>query len=222
MFFRSKNAKENDKEGAQPAPVPVQPDKPEPAPGQAALKSSAPAVDAAPTTASADKHLAPDELKKRAEASQRLAAAIGRLFVLMARSPRHRDRKLADLEWLALPAVRTGQCALMEAQSKVHGRVAPVAAVLWAAVSADVDKRLSEKLDEPIRLAPKEWRSGDTLWLIEAIGDDRGIAGLVQQLRAREWQGKPVKARVTDQSGQVQIHLIEPQAAPNGAATAAN
>ena len=51
----------------------------------------------------------------------------------------------------------------------------------------------------------KEWRSGDILWLIEAIGDDRAIAGLVQQLRASEWNGKPVKARVTDASGQARL-----------------
>ena len=86
----------------------------------------------------------------------------------------------------------------------------------------DVDKRLSEQLDEPIRLTPEEWRSGDILWLVDAIGDDRAIAGLVQDLRTKEWKGKPVKARLADASGQVKIRLIEPQLAPSGAAAAAN
>jgi hemolysin-activating ACP:hemolysin acyltransferase len=178
-----------------------------------------PTVAAAPT---ADKSLPPEELKKRAEVSQRLAATMGRIVRLMAQSPRHRDRKLADLQWLALPAVSNGQCALIEAQSKANGQVAPVAAVLWARVSADVDKRLSERLDEPIRLTPEEWRSGDILWLVDAIGDDRAVAGLVQDLRAREWKGVPVKARLADASGQIKIRLIEPKAAPSGAAAAAN
>jgi hemolysin-activating ACP:hemolysin acyltransferase len=141
---------------------------------------------------------------------------------LMAQSPRHRDRKLSDLQWLALPAVANRQCALVEAQSKANGQVAPVAAVLWARVSADVDKRLSEQLDEPVRLTPEEWRSGDILWLVDAVGDDRAVAGLVQQLRAKEWEGRPVKARLADATGQIKIRLIEPQAAPSGAAATAN
>jgi hypothetical protein len=44
----------------------------------------------------------------------------------------------------------------------------------------------------------------------------------VRQLRATEWKGKPVKARVADANGQVKLRLMEPQAAPNGAAASAN
>jgi hemolysin-activating ACP:hemolysin acyltransferase len=183
-----------------------------------AAKANAPAAEPAPP---AEKPLPPEELKKRAEASQRLSATVGELVGLMIRSPRHRDRKLSDLRWLVLPAVRAGQFALMQAQSKSQGFTAPVAAVLWARVSAEVDKRLSENLGEPIRLGPREWRSGDILWLIDAIGDERAVAALVQRLRAKEWKGKPVKARMTDAKGEVKVRLIEPQAA-NGAAARAN
>jgi cytolysin-activating lysine-acyltransferase len=223
MFFHSRNGKES----ADPAAAPLRqdarqpPDKAAPPP---AVAVAATTIDGTPPTATAraaDELLPPEELKKRAEVSQRLAATMGRIVRLMSRSPRHRDHKLADVEWLALPAVRTGQCALIEAQSKAHGHVAPVAAVLWARVSAEVDKRLSDKLDGPIRLAPGEWRSGDILWLVDAIGDDRAIAGLVQDLWAREWKGKPVKARLADASGQVKVRLIGPQAAPSGAAAGA-
>jgi cytolysin-activating lysine-acyltransferase len=224
MFFRSKNGKAS----TQPGTSPVQPETPEPQPDKAvALPAQAAtigegAVPAAAVAPTADNSLPPEDLKKRAEVSQRLAATMGRIVRLMSRSPRHRDHKLSDLEWLALPAVRTGQCALVEAQSKTHGHVAPVAAVLWARVSAEVDKRLSDKLDEPIRLAPSEWRSGDILWLVDAIGDDRAIAGLVQQLRAKEWKDKPVKARVTDANGHVKTRLVEPQPATNAAVAPAN
>jgi hemolysin-activating ACP:hemolysin acyltransferase len=95
----------------------------------------------------------------------------------MLRSPRHCDQKLSDLRWLLVPPLRAGQYALLQAQSKSHGFTAAVAAVLWAKVSADVDKRLTEKLDTPIRLGPREWKSGDIFWLIEAIGDDRHRPG---------------------------------------------
>jgi hemolysin-activating ACP:hemolysin acyltransferase len=155
-------------------------------------------------------------LKRRAEISKRLATTRGEIVALLLRSPRYRDQKLSDLRWLMFPPLRTGQYALIEAQSKQHGYTAPVAALFWARVSADVDKRLSETLDQPVRLTPKEWRSGDILWLVETLGDDRGIAALVQRLRATEWSGKPVKARVADGKGKVEVRVIGPQAAANG------
>jgi hemolysin-activating ACP:hemolysin acyltransferase len=214
MFFRSKSNKEAAKPEREPAP----PERSSALPAQAATGASIePAASSAPV---ADKSLPPEELKKRAEVSQRLATAVGEIVILMVRSPRHGDHKLSDLRWKVLPAVRTGQYALIKAQSKSHGLTAPVAAVLWARVSAEVDQRLSDKLDEPIRLGPREWKSGDIVWLVDAIGDDRGIAALVQRLRASEWKDKPVKARVTDADGHVKVRVIEPQAMPNGAARA--
>jgi hemolysin-activating ACP:hemolysin acyltransferase len=152
MFFRSKNGKES----AQPASKPAQ-SKATAAPPAKAVSDQGPAVAQSPP---AEKPLPPEELKKRAEASQRLSATVGELVGLMIRSPRHRDRKLSDLRWLVLPAVRAGQYALMQAQSKSRGFTAPVAAVLWARVSAEVDKRLSENLAEPVRLGPRDGGAG--------------------------------------------------------------
>jgi hemolysin-activating ACP:hemolysin acyltransferase len=215
MFFRSK--KDNGKDARQPLPATLKSDKAAATPPSEASgrKGGAPST-AAPVAVEA-KSLAPEELKARAEASQRLAATIGEIVGLMLRSPRHRDHKISDLRWLVLPAVRAGQYALMQAQSKSHGFTTPVAAVLWARVSADVDKRLEEKLDEPIRLGPREWRSGDIFWLVEAIGDNHTIAALVRRLRDSDWKGKSVKARVSDAKGQVKVRLIQTQAAANGA-----
>lgn len=216
MFFRSK--KENGNGSAQhPAPL----SKPSAAtipvvPSQTSRSTSTTPTAVSAPTAAKPKPLAPEELKKHAEVSQRLATTVGEIVGLMVRSPRHRDSKLSDLRWLVLPAIRTGQYALISTQSRSHGYTAPVAAVLWASTSAEVDKRLCEQLDTPIRLGPREWRSGDILWLVEAIGDDRAIAALVQRLKANEWKGKPVKARVSDGKGQVKVRLIETQSAPDG------
>jgi cytolysin-activating lysine-acyltransferase len=198
MFFRSK--RENGKDRSQP--VPAKPPK---------ALTTAPAPGAA-------KPLAPEELRQRAEASQRVAATLGSIVGLMLRSPRHRDRKLSDLRWLVLPAIRTGQLAVVTAQSKSQGHSAPIAAVLWASVSAEVDKRLSENLDAPMRLGPREWKSGDILWLVEAVGNERAVSALVRQLQARDWKGKAAKARVKDAKGEVKIRLFEAQAAAHGAA----
>jgi hypothetical protein len=54
--------------------------------------------------------------------------------------------------------------------SAAVGIVVPVGVALWASVSTDVDQRLSD-LSAPWRLQPDEWCSGDTLWLVELVGD---------------------------------------------------
>jgi hypothetical protein len=104
MFFRSRNGKES----LQPALALVQSEAPESPPGQAeappavAATSAAPAVGAA---APADKHLPPEELRKRAEVSRRLAATMGRIVRLMAKSPRHRDHSCRTSNgWPCLPS----------------------------------------------------------------------------------------------------------------------
>ena len=73
----------------------------------------------------------------------RFAATFGRIVSILMRSVTYKHYALSDLEWLVLPPMHLGQCAVMEAT--VNGRQAPVAVALWASVSDEVDKRLSEK-----------------------------------------------------------------------------
>src|SRR5262249_50333136 len=105
--------------------------------------------------------------KARNTAALRLAVAFSQIVALLMPSPRHKHFSLADLEWLVVPALTSGQYAVAEAKIKDRLSV-PAAAVLWASVSPEVDKRLSEALNSPIRLQPAEWKSGDILWLVEA------------------------------------------------------
>ena len=109
------------------------------------------------------------------------------------RSVHYKHYSLRDLEWLVVPAIATGQCAVM--QTKVKGRQVPVAVALWASVSAEVDKRLSENITTPIRLRPDEWTSGDILWLIDGVGDPQGVQLLLKQLQEAAFKTQPVKAR---------------------------
>jgi cytolysin-activating lysine-acyltransferase len=174
-----------------------------------------------PPSEAAAKPLEPAELQKRAAASKHLAATMGELIGLMARSPRHRDHKLADIRWLVVPAIRTGQYSLATAQSKSNGYTSPVAAVLWASVSDEVDKRIAGDLSAPIRLAPREWKGGDNLWLVDAIGDNRLVGEMVKRLQTKEWKGRAVKARVVDAQKQVVVRTIEAQSASKTSASPA-
>jgi hemolysin-activating ACP:hemolysin acyltransferase len=93
---------------------------------------------------------------------------LGQIVTILMRSPQHRERPLADLEWLVLPAVLRGQCRVAQAQQS--GVAVPVGVALWASVSTTVDQRLSD-LSAPWRLQPDEWRSGDIPWLVELVAD---------------------------------------------------
>jgi len=143
-----------------------------------------------------------------AAASKRLAAVFGEIIAVMMRSKQHRAYSLADMEWLVVPAVLTGQYLLAEARSKTKGMTAPVAVVLWANVSAEVDQRLSAKPDQPVKLAPKEWKSGDIVWIVEAVGEARLIQALLKRLHDKQWAGKTVKLRARDKAGKPQVGTL--------------
>jgi cytolysin-activating lysine-acyltransferase len=176
---------------------------------------------AAPNAAAAQNGAAklnPEDAKKRVVAAKQMAAAFGEIVTLLMRSPTDRHHSLTDLEWLVVPAVVRGQFGLAEAQSKETGAVAPAGAVLWALVSEEVDKRLSD-LSTPLRLKPDEWRSGDIPWIVLAAGDMRVLGGLIQQLTKTVLKGKQPKMRVRGPDGKVTVgHLdIKEKAAAAGA-----
>jgi cytolysin-activating lysine-acyltransferase len=123
-------------------------------------------------------------------------------------SPLYRHYAIADLEWLVVPPLVAGAFALAEANTQANGPSFPVATVLWASVSPDVDKRLSENLTAPIRLRPDEWRSGDQFWVIAAIGEPKVLGGLLQQLQKAAFGDRSVKIRTAGEDGKVTVKMI--------------
>ena len=153
--------------------------------------------------------LGADELRKRADASRIVHTVLGDLVHLMLQVPQQKARPLGDLEWAIVPGVLSGQFAMVHAQNKTNGVAMPVAAVLWARVSADVDRRLSDPPSQPLRLTPAEWTSGDIHWLVEAIGDQRVITNVLQGLRTKQWAGKTVKMKIRAADGTVTIQTLD-------------
>lgn len=149
-----------------------------------------------------------EEAKKRALAAKQVAAAFGEFVMLMMRSPTERHHTLTDLEWVIVPGLINRQYALAEAQSKETGMVSPVGGVLWAFVSEEVDKRLSD-LATPLRLKPSEWRSGDIPWIVSAHGDNRVLAGLIQQLTTTLFKDRKPKMRVRGRDGKLTVGHLE-------------
>jgi cytolysin-activating lysine-acyltransferase len=153
-----------------------------------------------------------------AETGQRTASVrqvdlvLGQIVSMLMRSPQHKHYSLADLEWLVLPAVLSGQFRIVQAQ----GAPAPVGVALWANVSAETDQRLSD-LSKPARLSPDEWRSGDISWLMELVCDARLQPAILTDLRDAIFKGNPLKMRVRGTDGRMQIATLM-GAAEKGAA----
>jgi len=184
-----------------------------PAAAQEAEAAPAPATASAPELDDAQK-------RKNAGASKLLAAAFGEVVTLLMRSHTYRNHTLADLEWLVVPAVSSGQFSLAEAQSKTSGLRAPVGLVLWASVSEAVDARLSSEIDKPLKLAPAEWKSGDIVWIVEALADPRMLEAMLKQLSAKQWAGREVKLRARGKDGKPAVGRLEARKAPEEPAAA--
>lgn len=172
-----------------------------------------PAGSGAPPNAQGE--LSPEEARKRAMLAKQAAAALGEIVSLLMRSPTEKHHALSDLEWMVLPAVMTGQYAVADAQSKQTGAVMPVGAVLWAFVSPEIDRQLSETAVQPLKLKPQDWRSGEIPWIIMAIGDPKVLGGLLQNLAKNVFKDKPPKMRAKGPDGKVRVGRLE--LAPEGA-----
>ena len=166
----------------------------------------APPGDAAPAGEAAG--LSPEELNRRRMMSKHIAATFGEIVGMLMKQPGTKHQTLADLEWMVLPPLLANQVSVAEAQSKAQGFTSPVAVVLWARVSPEIDQRLTTQLDRPIRLAPTEWSSGDIVWLIEANGEARALQALLQRLGKSRWQGRDVKFRSRDKEGRTIVSTI--------------
>jgi hemolysin-activating ACP:hemolysin acyltransferase len=183
-----------------------------------AAPTAPPAAQAAPA---GDANAGNEEARRRAAAAVRHSLAFAQIVSILMHSPRYRHYTLGDLEWLVLPPLLTGQCSVAEAKSKENGASVPVAVALWASVSPDVDRRLAENLNTPIRLRPDEWRSGDILWLIDAVGDRRVVPGLLKQLADNTLKGREIKVRGRGEGGKVEVKNLQATLQQAAAAPAA-
>jgi len=125
---------------------------------------------------------------------------LGEIVRLLLRNEKYRNMALADLEWLILPALRNKQFVLAKAKAD-DGHLRTVGVALWARVDAVTDKQLMQAVENPIRLRPDQWSSGDIVWLVDAIGPQQVIKEMLSRLLQKEFTGQDVKMASYDQSG---------------------
>jgi len=193
-----------------PAPQAAQPPPARSEPAQPPQLMTPPPQAPAPAEAT-QSELSEEAKRNAAMLSKSLMAALGQIVTVLMRTAEHRAKPLTDLEWLAIPAVMTGQFAVVEAQSKANGMTTPISLMMWAFVSPEVDQRLRADPNEPIRLSPNEWKSGDILWIVEAIGEQKLLQAMLQNAVVREWNGRPANLRVRGPDGAYKIAVIKPR-----------
>lgn len=147
--------------------------------------------------------LSAEELEKRTDIAQKRSAAFGNITALLAKTPPYQDLKIADLAWIAGPALTTGQFVLAEAHDRASGTVMPVGVVMWARVSAAVDEKLSAMTDETIKLDLKDWRSGDIPWIIATVGERRVVSRMLSNLMASTFEGREPRIRARNADGKI-------------------
>ncbi len=159
-------------------------------------------------------------IRPRDARQMRFAQSFAQVVAVLMRDPNFRKMRLADLEWLVLPAVMAGQFNLAQAPSafgrvqkgKDDGReggvLVPVAVALWARVSDAVDKTLSEDLDKPVRLGPADWASGDNIWLMAVAGDQRAVPRFIEELAKGQFKGQRVKMRLRGPENSVVVKTL--------------
>jgi hemolysin-activating ACP:hemolysin acyltransferase len=143
----------------------------------------------------------PEEIEQLKQRDLLFAAAFAKIVSLIMHSPAHGHLHVSDVRWLVVPALLVDQFAILEGVREGAVLPSPFAVALWARVSPEVDRRLSEEKSLPLKLAADEWQSGDIFWIVDAVGDPRIVPAFLEELVATKFPGQYPKMRVIDKQG---------------------
>ena len=116
---------------------------------------------------------------------------LGLALWLYARDPVKKYMFIGDTDWAVLPPIVLDQCRLYTKNGL------PYAFVTWALVSDQIDARL--RANQP-KLAPHEWKSGDHIWIIDAVAPFGMLEETLRELRDAAFPGRKVCALMPDPS----------------------
>ena len=117
---------------------------------------------------------------------------LGHAAWLLTQTPTHKHLFITDLEWLVIPPVSLDQFRLWR-----QGNL-PVAFATWAYLSEDAEQRLMQGVR---RLSPMDWKSGETLWLMDMIAPFGGADEAMTELREKIFPGQKIKTLQPAPSG---------------------
>ena len=116
-------------------------------------------------------------------ASRTVAGVLGEITWLLTQSPAHKGLFVSDIEWMIMVPVMLQQFRLFYDKDK------PVGVVLWAKIDEEVEARLKAG---NARMRPQDWKSGETLWIIEIIAPFGGHLEMMKDFKAELFKDTPV------------------------------
>jgi cytolysin-activating lysine-acyltransferase len=81
----------------------------------------------------------------------------------------------------------------------------PVGVGLWAEVDGEVAGRLSEGTS---KLRPQDWKSGEQLWVVEAIAPFGGPEEMIKNLKAQVFPDKELRYLTMNAEGQKEVKVL--------------
>lgn len=117
-----------------------------------------------PEKRKAGKSATATKARRRSEPAPTVSHLLGEMTWLLSQSPLHRSFTLGDLEWLIMPALIHEQFYLFRDGDR------PVALATWAKCDANAVAKLEGgMLSSQNRLTLEEWKSGESIWLVDMI-----------------------------------------------------
>lgn len=129
---------------------------------------------------------------KQAKALLSKLPLLGPVVWLYMHAPSHKHLFVTDIEWMIVPPMTLNQYKLYMKEE------APLAYASWAFVDENTEKRF---LSGRVRLAPKDWKSGDRLWLVDLVAPFGGGKDVLKDLRDNVFPSRSIKQLVPDAEG---------------------
>lgn len=125
---------------------------------------------------------------------QTVAEAFGEIVWLMSQSPLHKQFLIGDLEWLVMPPVALRQFRMYRHEGR------PVAVVLYAFVSEEVERRIEAGAPT---MRPADWKSGERAWIVQVIAPFGEAEAFAKEACQTVLKGREVRTKVAED---VMIH----------------
>jgi cytolysin-activating lysine-acyltransferase len=143
---------------------------------------------------------------RRSAALSRSAALVDMVSILL-RAPKHRKMPLDSLRHAVLPATLHNQYRMARVRKPGSAAAAPAGLAIWASVSDAVDSRL-RAAEQPVNLALDEWKSGETLWLIDLVAPSAIAGDMLREIDEKVGQGRPVYTQIVGADGAMRITTV--------------
>jgi cytolysin-activating lysine-acyltransferase len=147
------------------------------------------------------KAMDPKVLFQLKQARENLHRIFGQVALALSQVPQYRNMPASEFTQAILePLIQDRLLVAHSAKDSdpaTDGGLLGIA--LWASVSATVDAKIRTQIKEkvfPVRLQRDEWKSGDTVWLLDVIAPNEAaaekvLAGLAKHTKARELNVHP-------------------------------